>query len=113
MCSRSWASLLAAIAGHGEIGRTLAAAQGYCWRINALSFAERWPFSPTEKPSVVQRAGIGYNMIESRSNCVKFVSAALYGSNILCSMTSRDQLFGGPERSRVTAARFQWMPPAG
>ena len=35
--------------------------------MKSLSVADRSSFSPTEKPSVVQAAGIGYIMIDSGS----------------------------------------------
>src|SRR5215217_5244293 len=87
--------------------------QEYCSRMNARSCSDSPAFSPIEKPSVVQVAGIGYIMIESGSSFVKLVSCALCGWNMFSSMTSAGQLFGGPERSRMTAARSQLMPPAG
>src|SRR5438874_2229305 len=81
--------------------------------MNFLSTGESALFSPAEKPLVVQDLGIGYIMIEVASKSVELVSFLEYASNMLCSITSSGQLFGGPDKSRITLGLFHLIPPAG
>src|SRR3712207_3919033 len=74
------------ILAHGALRRWIGAQSPsrlheYCCRMNARSRSDNPLFSPIEKPSLVQVAGIGYIMIESGSSSVKLVSCALCGWN--------------------------------
>jgi hypothetical protein len=52
-------------------------------------------------------------MMDFLSSFVPLNSVYEYFVNMLCSIVARSQLLGGPDRARMTAPRFQWMPPAG
>ena len=90
--------------------------------MNSTSVGDSFSLRPTEKPSVVQEAGIGYIMIDSRSTGVLETSPGSYRLKMLFSMVASSQLLGGPDRSAMTAARFQetgvlgfwcsWMRPS-
>src|SRR5271157_139074 len=85
----------------------------YCRRMNFLSSSDKSELNPAEKSSVVQDFGIGYIMIELTSLGVASTSSGDAGLSTLNSISSTDQLFGGPESSRITASRFQWIPAMG
>src|SRR5262249_43424529 len=77
--------------------------------MKVLSMSDRLSFISAELPSSVQLLGIGYIMIECQSSFVPAISFEGYCSNMLCSMVCASQLFGGPERSAVTAGLFHWI----
>ncbi|MNN56523.1 hypothetical protein D3C81_1714610 [compost metagenome] len=52
-------------------------------------------------------------MIEVGSTAVPATSSGLNAANILFSMVVLSQLFGGPDRSRITCSRFHWMALSG
>src|SRR5215467_4053402 len=81
--------------------------QMYCLRINLRSRSDKSLLTEVEKPSVVQDAGMGYIMMDFGSSGVASTSSGDAGVSTLNSICSTDQLLGGPERSRITASRFQ------
>src|SRR5882672_11068568 len=81
----------------------------YSPRMNSRSVGESSEFSPAENPSVVHDFGIGYIMIELASTGVPVTSPGAYRLKMLFSIVASSQLFGGCERSWMTAARFQWI----
>ena len=52
-------------------------------------------------------------MTDCGSKRVPCTWSTLYLSSTLCRIVASSQKFGAPERSRITSASFQTMPPSG